>query len=118
MTALTAVQHHTMTEIKDFGQFKAAPTEPVPVQGGVEKYLRARTNVLEMLRKLPDIAGQRFSWNSLVDLFTGIVESVDTIQKYFEYLGYSFILMNVFLSTSRERIRGSKSRRKVIRAIR
>ena len=66
------------------------------ILGDAEKYLKARTNLLEILRKLPDIVGQRFSWNSLIDLFTGTVGSVDTIRKYFEYLGYSFILMNVF----------------------
>lgn len=82
------------------------------ILGDAEKYLRARTNLLEIFRKLPDIVGQRFSWNSLVDVFTGTVESVDTIQKYFEYLGYSFILMNVFfIDISRKTIRPKKQKK-------
>jgi hypothetical protein len=66
------------------------------ILGDAEKYLKARTNLIEIFRKLSDVVGQRFSWNSLVHLFTDAVKSVDTIQKYFEYLGYNFILMNVF----------------------
>nr|WP_233185627.1 hypothetical protein [Thermotoga sp. SG1] len=82
------------------------------ILGDAEKYLRARTNLLEIFRKLPDIVGQRFSWNSLVDVFTGTVESVDTIQKYFEYLGYSFILMNVFfIDISKKTIRPKKQKK-------
>ncbi|MDN5338365.1 MAG: uncharacterized protein PWQ20_1435 [Thermotogaceae bacterium] len=82
------------------------------ILGDAEKYLKARTNLLEILRKLPDIVGQRFSWNSLVDVFTGTVESVDTIQKYFEYLGYSFIFMNVFfIDISRKVIRSKKQKK-------
>lgn len=82
------------------------------ILGDAEKYLKARTNLLEILRKLPDIVGQRFSWNSLVDLFTGAIGSVDTIQKYFEYLGYSFILMNVFfIDISRKTIRPKKQKK-------
>lgn len=82
------------------------------ILGDAEKYLKARTNLLEIFRKLPDIVGQRFSWNSLVDLFTDAVKSVDTIQKYFEYLGYSFILMNVFfVDISRKIIRPKKQKK-------
>ncbi len=66
------------------------------VLGDAQKYLGARKNVLELLRKLPDIFGQRFSWNSLVDIFSSSIRSEETIQKYFEYFGYSFILANVF----------------------
>ena len=82
------------------------------ILGDAEKYLKARTNLLEILRKVPDIVGQRFSWNSLIDLFTGTVRSVDTIQKYFEYLGYSFILMNLFfIDISKRSIRPKKQKK-------
>ena len=82
------------------------------ILGDAEKYLKARTNLLEILRKLPDIVGQKFSWNSLIDLFTGTAKSVDTIQKYFEYLGYSFILMNIFfVDISKKTIRPKKQKK-------
>jgi len=82
------------------------------ILGDAEKYLKARINLLEVLRKLPDIVGQRFSWNSLADLFTDTVAGVDTIQKYFEYFGYSFILMNAFfVDISRKAIRPKKQKK-------
>ena len=77
-----------------------------------EKYLRSRTKLLELLRKLPHIVGQRFSWNSLVDVFSGHIDSVDTIQKYFEYLGYSFIVANIFfVDISRKIVRPKKDKK-------
>lgn len=77
-----------------------------------EKYLRSRTKLLELLRKLLHIVGQRFSWNSLVDVFSGHTDSVDTIQKYFEYLGYSFIVANVFfVDISRKTVRPKKDKK-------
>jgi len=82
------------------------------ILGDAEKYLGSRRNILDIFRKLPDVVGQRFSWNSLVDLFTGAIESVDTIQKYFEYLGYSFILANVFfVDISKKSIRPKKQKK-------
>jgi len=77
-----------------------------------EKYLRSRTKLLELLRELLHIVGQRFSWNSLVDFFSGHTDSVDTIQKYFEYLGYSFIVANVFfVDISRKTVRPKKDKK-------
>lgn len=82
------------------------------VLGDAEKYLKSRTRVLEILRKLPDIVGQRFSWNSLVDIFSGRIDSVDTVQKYFEYLGYSFIVANVFfVDVSKKFVRMKKQKK-------
>jgi hypothetical protein len=82
------------------------------ILGDAEKYLGSRIKIIEIFKKLPDIVGQRFSWNSLVDIFSGAIESVDTIQKYFEYLGYSFILMNVFfVDISRKTIRLKKQKK-------
>ncbi len=82
------------------------------ILGDAEKYLKVRTNFIEIFKKLPDIIGQRFSWNSLLDIFTGSVKSVDTIQKYFEYLGYSFILMNVFfVDVSKKSVRMKKQKK-------
>ena len=82
------------------------------VLGDAEKYLKTRTNLMEIFRKLPGIVGQRFSWNSLLNIFTGTVKSVDTIQKYFEYLGYSFILMNVFfVDISKKSVRMKKQKK-------
>ncbi|AAD35701.1 conserved hypothetical protein [Thermotoga maritima MSB8] len=82
------------------------------ILGDAEKYLGSRIKVIEIFKKLPDIVGQRFSWNSLVDIFSGAIESVDTIQKYFEYLGYSFILMNVFfVDISRKTVRLKKQKK-------
>jgi hypothetical protein len=82
------------------------------ILGDAEKYLGSRANILEIFRKLPAIVGQRFSWNSLVDLFTGAIQSVDTVQKYLEYLGYSFILANIFfIDISRRTIRYKKQKK-------
>ena len=83
------------------------------VVGDAEKYLKSRTNILEIFRKLPDIIGQRFSWNSLADLFSGTIESVDTVQKYFEYLGYSFIIANVFFVDISKKVIKPKKQKKV-----
>jgi len=83
------------------------------VLGDAEKYLRSRTSVLEILKKLPDIVGQRFSWNSLLDIFSGRIESVDTIQKFFEYLGYSFIVANVFYVDLSRKAAKPKKQKKV-----
>ncbi|MDI6850738.1 MAG: ATP-binding protein [bacterium] len=66
------------------------------VLSDAEKYIGSRIKVLEILRKLPDIVGQRFSWNSLVKVFSGRIESLETIEKYMEYLAYSFIIFNLF----------------------
>ena len=82
------------------------------ILGDSEKYLKTRTNLIEIFKKLPDIIGQRFSWNSLLDILTGSVKSVDTVQKYFEYLGYSFILMNVFfVDISKKSVRMKKQKK-------
>lgn len=82
------------------------------ILGDAEKYLGSRIKIIEIFKKLPDIVGQRFSWNSLVDVFSGAIESVDTVQKYFEYLGYSFILVNVFfVDISRKTIRLKKQKK-------
>lgn len=66
------------------------------VLGDAEKYIGSRVKVLEIIRKLPDIIGQRFSWDSLVQVFSGRIESMETIKKYMEFLAYSFIIFNVF----------------------
>lgn len=66
------------------------------VLGDAYKYIRSRKNILELLSKIPDIIGQRISWNSLVDIFSTTIESVDTIQKYFEFLSCSFIVSIVY----------------------
>nr|WP_241240753.1 ATP-binding protein [Thermotoga sp. Ku-13t] len=82
------------------------------ILGDAERYLGSRIRIVEFFKKLPYIVGQRFSWNSLVDVFSGAIESVDTVQKYFEYLGYSFILMNVFfVDVSRKTIRLKKQKK-------
>jgi len=83
------------------------------VLGDAEKYIGSRTKVLEILRKLPEIVGQRFSWNSLVDIFSGSIGSVDTIQKYMEYLAYSFITFNVFFIDPSTRCIKPKKEKKV-----
>jgi len=82
------------------------------ILGDAERYLGSRIRIVEFFKKLPYIVGQRFSWNSLVNVFSGAIESVDTIQKYFEYLGYSFILVNVFfVDISRKTIRLKKQKK-------
>lgn len=83
------------------------------ILGDAEKYLRSRTNLLEIFKKLPDIIGQRFSWNSLIDQFSGKIETVDTIQKYFEYLGYSFIIANIFFVDISKKVISLKKQKKV-----
>lgn len=66
------------------------------VLGDAEKYIKSRTNIIEIFKKIPDIIGRRFSWNSLKEHLNGLFESVDTVQKYFGYFGYSFIFSTVF----------------------
>jgi len=83
------------------------------VLSDAEKYLGSRTKVLEILRKLPDIVGQRFSWNSLVEVFSGKVGSMETIEKYMEYLAYSFIIFNLFFYDVSKRTIKTKKNKKV-----
>ncbi|WP_245530512.1 hypothetical protein [Pseudothermotoga thermarum] len=72
---------------------------------------------MEIFKKLPDIVGQRFSWNSLKDVFSGRIQSEETIQKYFEYLGYSFILANVFYVDISSKTVRMKKQKKLTRLI-
>ncbi len=51
---------------------------------------------MKYLKKLPEIIGQRFSWHSILNDLGKSIKSVDTIQKYFEYLAYSFIISTVY----------------------
>ncbi|MDN5337768.1 MAG: uncharacterized protein PWQ20_838 [Thermotogaceae bacterium] len=82
------------------------------ILGDAEKYMKSRTNIIEILKKLPDIIGQRFSWHSLKEHLSGTIESVDTIKKYFEYLGYSFILSTVFfIDISKKTIKPKKQKK-------
>ncbi|MEA2065705.1 MAG: ATP-binding protein [Thermotogota bacterium] len=57
--------------------------------GEISKHTE-KLNMLQLLKKLPDIFAQRFSWNSLLEYVSG-PESVDTIKSYFENLSYSFV---------------------------
>lgn len=57
--------------------------------GEISKHTE-KLNMLQLLKKLPDIFAQRFSWNSLLEYVSG-PESVDTIKRYFENLSYSFV---------------------------
>ncbi len=82
------------------------------VLGDAEKYMGSRTRVRELLAKLPGIIGQRYSWHSLIDVFSGKIESVDTIRKYFEYLGYSYIVFNLFfIDISKKTVRIKKQKK-------
>ena len=81
------------------------------ILGDADKYTKSRTKVVEIFKKLPQIIGQRFSWNSLLNDFDTF-ESVDTMQKYFEYLGYSFIIAIVFyIDISKRNIKPKKQKK-------
>lgn len=66
------------------------------VLGDMERYTRSRLRIVEMMKKLPDVLGQRFSWNSLIDSMENFAESPMTVQKYFEFFCYLFILVLVY----------------------
>lgn len=82
------------------------------VLGDAEKYMKSRERMIEIFEKLPDIVGQRFSWQSLSNDLGLIIRSVNTIVEYFEFLAYSFIVSIVyFIDPSTKEIRRNKQKK-------
>ncbi len=82
------------------------------VLSDAEKYLRSRKFVMELFLILSDITGQRVSWNSISRKFSTLIKSHDTIQKYFEFLSYSFIVsIQYFVDISKKVIRPKKMKK-------
>jgi len=82
------------------------------VLGDAEKYAKSRERVIEIFEKLPDIVGQRFSWQSLSNDLGPIIRSVNTIVEYFEFLAYSFIVSIVyFIDPSTKEIKRNKQKK-------
>ncbi|MFA6842452.1 MAG: ATP-binding protein [Defluviitoga tunisiensis] len=80
------------------------------ILGDAEKYMNSRGTIIEIFKKLPEIIGQRFSWRSILNDLGKSIKSVDTIQKYFEYLAYSFIISTVyFIDPSTKTIKFKKA---------
>jgi len=80
--------------------------------GDAEKYLHSRRFLIELLWALPDIAGQKVSYNGIVKNFSIGIKSHDTVQKYLEYLSYSFIIeQQYFLDISKRVIRPKKMKK-------
>lgn len=78
--------------------------------GEISKHTE-KMNMLQLLKKLPDIIAQRFSWNSLLEYVSG-PESVETVKKYFENLSYSFVLSILyFYDFSKNRIKPKKQKK-------
>ena len=80
--------------------------------GDIERYTKSRLRIMELMKKLPDIVGQRFSWNSLVNHIEDFAESPMTLQKYFELLSYLFVFATVyFLDPSTKKVRPKKQKK-------
>ncbi|RAO99401.1 ATPase AAA [Petrotoga sp. 9PW.55.5.1] len=82
------------------------------ILGDAEKYMNSRGIIIEIFKKLPGIIGQRFSWRSILNDLSESIKSVDTIQKYFEYLAYSFIISTIyFIDPSTKTIKFKKQKK-------
>jgi len=63
--------------------------------GDIERFNRSRLILNQLIFKIPDLIGQRFSWNSLSNDIEG-VSSKNTIEDYFNLLSLNFLFGILF----------------------
>lgn len=79
--------------------------------GDIERFSKSRTTLIELMKKTPQIVGQRFSWNSLNN-DVNFISSVNTVESYFQILGMNFIASTVlFFDPSKREIRPRKQKK-------
>ena len=81
------------------------------ILGDIERFSKSRFTLIELLKKIPDIVGQQFSWNSLNNDLNSISSS-NTVQSYIQILGMNFIISTLFfLDPSKRSIRPKKQKK-------
>ena len=65
------------------------------ILGDIERFSKSRFTLIELLKKIPDIVGQQFSWNSLNNDLNAISSS-NTVESYIQILGMNFIMSTLF----------------------
>jgi hypothetical protein len=81
------------------------------ILGDIERFSKSRFTLIELLKKIPDIIGQQFSWNSLNNEMNSISSS-NTVESYFQILGMNFIIATLFfLDPSKGSIKPKKQKK-------
>jgi len=81
------------------------------ILGDIERFSKSRFTLIELLKKIPDIVGQQFSWNSLNNELNAISSS-NTVESYFQILGMNFIIATLFfLDPSKGAIKPKKQKK-------
>ncbi len=102
--------------INDFLQNNVISNETIRIYedfilGDIERFSKSRLTLIELLKKIPQIIGQRFSWNSLNNSIN-TVEAANTIESYFQMLGMNFIFSTLFFyDFSKKRIKPKKQKK-------
>jgi len=78
----------------------------------IEKFGKSRFIMNQILFKLPEIIGQRFSWNSLAGELEG-VSSKNTVEDYFNLLGMNFLIGTLFFYDFSKGVVRPKKQKKV-----
>ncbi|MDK2886475.1 MAG: uncharacterized protein PWP54_1033 [Thermosipho sp. (in: thermotogales)] len=79
--------------------------------GDTERFNRSRLILSQLLFKIPDLIGQRFSWNSLSNDIEG-VSSKNTVEDYFNLLSMNFLFgILFFYDFSKKTIKPKKQKK-------
>ncbi|WP_126993676.1 ATP-binding protein [Thermosipho globiformans] len=79
--------------------------------GDIERFNRSRLILNQLLFKIPDIIGQRFTWNSLYNEIEG-AGSKNTIEDYFTLLSMNFLFgILFFYDFSKKTIKPKKQKK-------
>ncbi|ABV33758.1 ATP-binding protein [Pseudothermotoga lettingae] len=80
--------------------------------GDIERFNRSRLILNQLIFKIPDLIGQRFSWNSLSNDIEAI-SSKNTIEDYFNLLCFNFLFGILFFYDFSKRTIKLKKQKKI-----
>lgn len=79
--------------------------------GDIERFSKSRITLMKLMKKTPQIVGQRFSWHSLNN-DVNFISSVNTVESYFQILGMNFIASTIlFFDPSKREIKPRKQKK-------